>query len=170
MHAGTDRPRADGDHRGFFRRDGRRDRRLVYRLCRTPASREGLLRSEGADEEGPATSHSAARGRSRNSLVGSWTIGTRPHSTTKAAFRMTHPRPRGKDRRDDDDGRDPKATDQGPGPSAMVRPRTAAAVRPVLGVLVRWHGGASGRPRDEAMNARPAARWPRTPTDQKIGS
>jgi hypothetical protein len=112
MHTGTDRPQADGDHGGFFLRDGRRDPRLFYRRCRAPASREGLLRSDGADGDGPATSRTAARGRSRNSLVGSWTIGTRPHSTSMAAFRMTHPRPRGKDRGEDDDGRDPKATDQ----------------------------------------------------------
>src|SRR5262249_52806021 len=57
-----------------------------------------------------------------------------------------HPRPRGNNRREDDDGRDPEATDQGPGPAAVVRPRAAAAVRPILGGRLRCPRGAACRP------------------------
>jgi hypothetical protein len=46
MQAGTDRPQAGGDRRGFFRRDGRRDRRSFYRTGRAPASRESPLRPD----------------------------------------------------------------------------------------------------------------------------
>ena len=71
---------------------------------------------------------------------------------------MTHPRPRGKDRREDDDGRDQETTDPGPGPAAVVRPPAPEAVRPILGIRARCPGGAPCRPWGEVIAALTATR------------
>jgi hypothetical protein len=79
MRAGTDRPQAGGDRRGFFRRDGRWDRRSFYHPGREPASRKSALRSDDEDES--AAIRTAKRAGSRKAPVGLWTIDSRPHST-----------------------------------------------------------------------------------------